>query len=268
MMRWGITNGARPITACQSHPAGGKWGRWIAILTLFFAGAAFIAQTLSAQERRPSWLSRFKVKAAEPAAKPQSREDQKKIMDEAAVLAKSREAGLLTDWHLDGRFGGGGQEDFARRFAPEKTAAKEDARRDLSEHYELVFPEGSFALPPALASAKGVFYANSSAYLSSSGEWNVYLESGVEAVVFFDGRRVLERAPEATGVMRGKIHAESGYHSVMVKFTAVATPFRVAILPPNSGSRRKNNTPYLQASPASEEIMAKEIGGPPVARGY
>jgi hypothetical protein len=228
---------------------------------------AFVAQTLSAQERRPSWLSHFKVKAAEPTARPRSREDQKKIMDEAALLEKTRKAGLLTDWHLEGRFGGG-EGDFARRFAPEKAAAKEGARRDLSEPYELVFPEGSFALPPALASAKGVFYANSRAYLSSSGEWNVYMESGAEAVVFFDGRRVLERAPEATGVMRGKVHAESGYHSVMVKFTAVAAPFRVAILPPNSGSRRKNNTPYLQASPASEEIMAKEIGGPLTARGY
>jgi hypothetical protein len=155
-----------------------------------------------------------------------------------------------------------------RRFAPEKAAAKDGARRDLSERFDLVFPEGSFALPPAQASAKGVFYANSSTYLSSSGEWNVYLESGAEAVVFFDGRRVLERAPEATGVTRGKIHAESGYHSVMVKFTAVATPFRLAILPPNSGSRHKNNTPYLQASPASEEIMAKEIGEPPAVRGY
>lgn len=268
MMRWGITNGARPITAYRSHPAARKWGRWIAILTLLFAGSAFIAQTLSAQERRPSWLSHFKVKAAEPVTRPESREDQKKIMDEAEVLEKSREAGLLTDWHLDGRFGGGEQGDFARRFAPEKAAAKEGARRDLSEHYELVFPEGSFALPSALTSAKGVFYANSSAYLNSSGEWNVYLESGAEAVVFFDGRRVLERAPEATGVMRGKIHAESGYHSVMVKFTAAAAPFRLAILPPNSGSRHKNNTPYLQASPASEEIMAKGIGGSPTARGY
>jgi len=268
MMRWGITNRACPITARQSHPAARKWGRWIAILTLLFAGAAFIAQTLSAQERRPSWLSHFKVKAAEPVTKPRSREDRKKIRDEAALLEKSREAGLLTDWHLDGRFGGGGRGDFARRFAPEKAAAKDGARRDLSERFDLVFPEGSFALPPAQASAKGVFYANSSTYLSSSGEWNVYLESGAEAVVFFDGRRVLERAPEATGVTRGKIHAESGYHSVMVKFTAVATPFRLAILPPNSGSRHKNNTPYLQASPASEEIMAKGIGGSPTARGY
>jgi hypothetical protein len=34
----------------------------------------------------------------------------------------------------------------------------------------------------------------------------------------------------------------------------------VAILPPNSGSRRKNNTPFLQAAPASENLMAKQMG--------
>ncbi len=75
-----------------------------------------------------------------------------------------------------------------------------------------------------------------------------------------DGQRVVESGPKAPGVLRGSIHAESGYHSVMVKFTAEAAPFRVAILPPNSGSRRKNNTPYLQASPASEDMMAMQMG--------
>jgi hypothetical protein len=85
----------------------------------------------------------------------------------------------------------------------------------------------------------------------------VYLESGAEAVVFVDGRRVLTRGEQATGVQRGKIHVEGGYHAVMVKFTAQAAPFRVAILPPNSGSRRKNNTPYLKASPSSEDMLAK-----------
>jgi hypothetical protein len=46
----------------------------------------------------------------------------------------------------------------------------------------------------------------------------------------------------------------------MVKFTAQGAPFSVAILPPNSGSRRKNNTPYLQASPASEDMQAIVAG--------
>ena len=89
----------------------------------------------------------------------------------------------------------------------------------------------------------------------------MYLESGAEAVVFVDGRRVLARESarksQATGVLRVKIQAASGYHSVLVKFMAQAAPFRVAILPPNSGSRRKNNTPYLKASPGSEDMLAK-----------
>ncbi len=239
----------------------------MAVLTLFLACAAFSAQALNAQELHPSWLRHFKIKAAQPIAKPQSQDDRKKVMDEAELLEKSREAGLLTDWHLDGHFGHGGQGEFKRRFSPEKAAAKEPAKRARNQHYELIFPEASFTLPPALAAAKGVFYADASAYLSSSGDWNVYLESDAEAVVFFDGRRVLERPRTATGVMRGTIHAEGGYHSIMVKFIAPAAPFRIAVLPPNSGSRRKNNTPYLQASPASEDMMAKRTSDLPITSG-
>jgi hypothetical protein len=178
-----------------------------------------------------------------------------KSVPDAQLLEESREAGLLTDWHLQGRFGHGSRGKFEHAFAPEKEAAKAPVKP--SERYELVFPEGKFALPPALASQKGVFYANSSAYLSGSGDWNVYIESGAEAAVFVDGRRVVESGAKAPGVLRGTIHAERGYHSVMVKFTAQAAPFRVAILPPNSGSRRKNNTPYLKSAPASEDLMAK-----------
>jgi hypothetical protein len=183
--------------------------------------------------------------------------DLKKSMKDTQSLEESREAGLLTDWHLYGRFGRGAEKDFERAFAPEKAAAK--ARRNQLERYELVFPEGEFTLPPDLAGSKGVFYASSNTYLSSSGQWNVYLESGAQAAVFVDGRRVLQSGPKSDGVLRGSIHADRGYHSVMVKFTAQAAPFRVAILPPNSGSRRKNNTPFLQASPTSENLMAKLI---------
>ena len=111
-------------------------------------------------------------------------------------------------------------------------------------------------LPPKPAGRDGVFYALSCTYLTSSGDWNVYLESAAPAVVFVDGQRVLVRGPNATGTRREIIHADSGYHMVMVKFVAQAAPFRVAILPPNSGSRRKNSTPYLETSPDSEDLQA------------
>jgi hypothetical protein len=249
----------------SSRPAATRCSRWIGILALLLAGAIFSSQTLSAQERHLGWLDHFKIKAAQPSATPQSAEEQKKIMDQAELLENSREAGLLTDWHLDGHFGYGGGK-FARRFAPEKRAAKDAAKFSRHEPHELVFPEGTFELP-AFAGVKGVFYADSSTYLSDSGNWTVYLESEAEAVVFLDGKRVLERPRAATGVTRGTIHAESGYHSVLVKFIAAAAPFRLAILPPNSGSRRKNNTPYLQASPASEDMMANRVCDPPMASG-
>jgi hypothetical protein len=189
------------------------------------------------------------------------RQDGKGTIDEAELLEKSREAGLLTDWHLEGRYGRGGQQEMARQFAPEKLAAKQagnqSPQRFVRRRYELVFPEGTFTLPPELSGQRGVFYASSSTYLISGGEFNVYLESCAEAAVFVDGRPVLRRGLNATGVLRGKIRMESGYHSVMVKFVAGAAPFRVAILPPNSGSRRKNNTPYLQAVPTSEDMLAQ-----------
>jgi hypothetical protein len=202
----------------------------------------------------------------------------------ADVLENSREAGLLTDWHLLGRYGHGGRGEFARHFAPERRAgrpaakqtaqqaAKQTARHGDDEpamlpnqvsgtqHYELLFPEGNFVLPRELAGRKGVFYALSSAYLTGGGDWNVYLESGAEAAVFVDGLPVLTRGAIATGALRGTIHAERGYHTVMVKFLAKAAPFRVAVLPLNSGSRRKNNTPYLEHSAASEYLMAEGRG--------
>jgi hypothetical protein len=218
------------------------------VAALLTAGIVFSAPTLRAQST---------------VADSYSGSDLNGSMHQEDVLEESREAGLLTDWHIDGRFGQGREGEFARIYGPEKAAAKRASASRPNQNYELVFPEGRFVLPASMASQKGILYASSSTYLSDSGEWNVYLESNAEAVVFVDGKRVLESGPKSMGVLRGTIHAESGYHTVLVKFTAQAAPFRVAILPPNSGSRRKNNTPYLQASPASEDMMAKQTGDLP-----
>ena len=197
--------------------------------------------------------------------------------DQAEMVENSRDAGLLIDWHFLGRYGRD-TADLARRFPPERWFAKQAAKqaallqsekqaagssatshpekRVKSPRYELTFPEGTFVLPPKLAGRNGVYYALSCTYLTSSGDWNVYLESAAPAILFVDGQRVLVRGPRATGTRRETIHADSGYHMVMVKFTAQAAPFRVAILPPNSGSRRKNSTPYLESSPGSEDLQA------------
>ena len=201
--------------------------------------------------------------------------------EQVELVENSREAGLLTDWHLVGHYGHGRPADFARRFAPERWAAREAAREAAKEaareaanqaaklpgkcinapRYELVFPAGTFVLPPEVAKRKGVFYALSCTYLTGGGEWNVYMESVAEAVLFVDGRPLLTRGADATGTLRETIHAASGFHLVMVKFVAQAAPFRVAILPLNSGSRRKNNTPYLQRSPVLEDLSAALRGG-------
>lgn len=180
----------------------------------------------------------------------------------AEMAARSRDAGLLTDWHLIGRYGRG-PADFARTFEPERQAGDEAAKAEASRasamasdelpgrrrmpslRYEMLFADGTFALPKRLAADKGVFYAVSCTYLSDDGEWNVYLESSGQAEVFVDGRRVLKSDASPTGAQRETIRSARGYHTVLVKFLAQAAPFRVAILPPNSGSRRKNNTPHF-----------------------
>jgi hypothetical protein len=237
---------------------------WIATAAVLAASAAWLAQTMAAQSAetvRTPGLSRSKDKALRAMIEAQGSDDLQRIAGETELLEKSREAGLLTGWHLEGRFVHRGRDEFEREYAPEKEAAKQIGRRFERSRYELLFPDGTFALPKELAGLTGVFYANSNTYLTSGGDWNVYVESGAEAVVFVDGRRAVTRGPKATGVLRGKIHVESGYHSVMVKFKAQAAPFRIAILPLNSGSRRKSNTPYLQASPAQEDMLAKLVGG-------
>lgn len=237
--------------------------RWIATVMMLAASAGLFGQTVAAQPAetpRTPGLSRSGEKALQARIDGQESGDAKRLAGDAELQEKSREAGLLTDWHLDGRFEHRGKDEFAREYAPEKTAAKLGARRRFEQgRYELLFLDGRFALPTELAGLTGVFYANSSTYLTSGGDWNVYVESGAEAVVFVDGKRAVTRGPKAAGVRRGKIHVESGYHSVMVKFKAKAAPFRIAILPLNSGSRRKNNTPYLQASPAQEDMLS-EVG--------
>ena len=182
-----------------------------------------------------------------------------RALDAAALAERSREAGLLTDWHLLGRYGRSGT-DFTRSFEPERWAANDRHLRNVS--YELLFPEGTFALPPAMAGQSGVFYALARVYVSGSGEWNLYLETGAEAVVYVDGCRVLERGANHKGTLRETIHAESGFHNVMVKFVAQAAPFRLAVLPPNSGSRRKKNTPYLQGTEQGAENLSARLQAP------
>lgn len=231
----------------------------MATMTLLAVSAGISAQTA---KERPK-LSGAMGKAVQTATDAKARGDVNKVVDAAESLEESRDAGLLTDWHIEGRFGRGDGSDFARKFEPEKAALKQAGelapRRLRHRRYELVFPQGRFGLPPELDSLKGVFYADSSTYLFGDGEWNVYLESRAEAVVFVDGRQLLARSPAATGAVRAHVHLESGSHLVMVKFTAQAAPFLVAILPLNSESRRKNNTPYLQASPESEEMLARAM---------
>jgi hypothetical protein len=146
---------------------------WIATVAILAAGAGLLAQTVTAQTmetRRVPGLSRSRDKALQAMIDAQDSDDLKRIADEAKLLEKSREAGLLTDWRLAGRFDHRGKDEFGYEYPPEKEAAKQGAlRRFERSRYELSFADGTFALPKELAGLKGVFYANSSTYLTGGG---------------------------------------------------------------------------------------------------
>src|ERR1039458_5536705 len=126
-----------------AHPSP-RWGTACRTLlaTLLAVGVALSALTLRAPSSRPRGRTRDENTALRTVADVQQGGTLKKSMQEAQLLQDSREAGLLTDWHLEGRFGRGSDREFARAFAPEKAAAKAAARRSQTESYELVFPEG------------------------------------------------------------------------------------------------------------------------------
>lgn len=174
---------------------------------------------------------------------------------EFETLFQSRDSGLLTDWKIVGPLGRFPNTDFNRNFGPEQDGLKKKSYG--SRPVRIVqFANGRVELPRE-TERNGVFYAASDVDLNSGGEWRVWVESPGTLEVFIDGKRALlkdDRAAMHPQVLWEMRRMDEGMHRVVVKFIASALPFRVAIMPPSGGVKKRNNKPGLHAGPDAEYV--------------
>jgi tetratricopeptide (TPR) repeat protein len=175
----------------------------------------------------------------------------------------ARSASLLTHWRMAGAFGQYDNVDFERQWPPEadqlsqehysneptdstevKTHSKKGATL-ASERFW--FRDGMITLPEYL-SAPGVFYAASDLE-TTSGQSQIEVLGIGPYEVFIDGKsRLLHDSRFIAGPSRGSalVRLSAGHHRVLIKFTADATPFSVAVHPQFSpASSKKINTNSL-----------------------
>jgi cellulose synthase operon protein C len=172
-------------------------------------------------------------------------------------LASSRDAGLVTDWRVAGPFGRNSLLDFDKRFEAEVDWLRSN-RYGKRAVEQLQFATGTFTLPDYFQ-RRGVYYASSELYVTSDGMWNIFIETPGTARVFIDGNPAVtrdERKPAQPELLRTLLHLTQGKHRLLVKFTASASPFRVAVLAPTGSIRKKQSIPVLTASPESEYVIA------------
>jgi hypothetical protein len=170
-------------------------------------------------------------------------------------LLASKDSGLLTDWRLVGPFGKNNE--FQKAWAPERDQLR---KRIYGDHFaiNLQFASGKFELP--LHSPKnGTFYASSEVWLPNGGEWRIYAETAGTMTVFLDGKPALHRDTHERDLQTTSqvIHIERGTHRVLVKFTAAASPFHLAVMPQTGGLRKRNNKPNIHVAAESEYTSAE-----------
>lgn len=170
-------------------------------------------------------------------------------------LLASRESGLLTNWSLAGPFGKSSQ--LSGTFAPERDQLGKQ-RYGTEKVRSLQFASGRFELP-ADSRQNGVFYAASDVWLPNAGEWRLYAETAGEMMVFVDGKISLQRQNSDHDLQTTSqvMHLERGTHRIVVKFTAAAAPFHVAVMPQTGGLRKRNNKPNVHITPESEYVSAE-----------
>ncbi len=171
------------------------------------------------------------------------------------VLMKSRESGLLTDWRIVGPLGKFANSDFDRIFGPEHDGLRRNtyASRRVTNFQ---FYDGKVEVPEAQRAA-GVYFASAKTDLGTSGEYRIWVESPGTLEVFLDGVSVLrkdDRTAQQPQVAWKIRRLDSGAHNIIVKFLPSALPFRVAVMPPTGGVKRKNSKPQINAGPESEYV--------------
>jgi hypothetical protein len=174
---------------------------------------------------------------------------------EFETLFQSRESGLLTDWKIVGPLGRYPNTDFDRAFGPEQDGLTKKSYGSRPVR-SLQFVNGRVELPKGVQRT-GVFYAAADVDLRSGGEWRLWVESPGTLEVFIDGKRAMLKddrkmmQPQVLWEMR---RMDDGLHRVVVKFLASALPFRVAIMPPTGGVKKRNNKPGLHAGAEGEYV--------------
>lgn len=169
-------------------------------------------------------------------------------------LLISKDSGLLTDWRVVGPFGKSSE--LRHVWAPERDQLRK-GRYGADRVQKLQFATGEFVLP-ATIKRTGIFYASSEVWLPNGGDWRLYAETAGEMIVFLDGkpaihRNVKQNDPHTTSEV---VHLDRGTHKVLVKFTAAAAPFHLAVMPETGGLRKHNNIPSVHRGPEAEYTSA------------
>jgi hypothetical protein len=169
-------------------------------------------------------------------------------------LLISKDSGLLTDWRVVGPFGKSSE--LRHVWAPERDQLRK-GRYGTDRVQKFQFATGEFVLP-ATVKRPGIFYASSEVWLPNGGDWRLYAETAGEMIVFLDGKAVIHRNvkqkdPHTTSEV---VHLDRGTHNVLVKFTAAAAPFHLAVMPETGGLRKHNNIPSVHRSAEAEYTSA------------
>lgn len=176
---------------------------------------------------------------------------------ELNLLEQSRDAGLITDWKVVGPFGKYALAEFDQSFAPERDQMRQ-MRYERRTVERVRFADGQFKLPEHYRK-QGIFYAVGEVFLLNDGDWTVFLETPGLVEVRIDGESVLlrdDRQGTQPQTFRKTLRMLNGEHRVLVKFAASASPFRLAVMPPSGGLKRKNNIPLLRTTPEAEYVQA------------
>jgi cellulose synthase operon protein C len=142
----------------------------------------------------------------------------------------SASAGVLTRWRIAGPFGRYSNVDFDQAWPPESDRFSRVAYGTLQAE-EFFFRDGLVSLPDYF-SGSGVYYAGSDMESALAQDAVLEVFSPGPYAVFLDGRLLLThdaRFAISSSSDSARIQLNAGKHRVVVKFTADAAPFRVAV---------------------------------------
>jgi hypothetical protein len=167
------------------------------------------------------------------------------------LLLQSREYGLLTDWNVLGPFGNGSPKDFDRIWQLERKA--KPGRFNIPRTNRFQFADGAVRLSEE--SETGIYYAESAFELDSTGTWIIRLQTHGTLELFVDGKSAARKDTRSAILPEVSWHSvqlDVGKHQVLVKFLPSALPFRVAVLPPSPGPKRRPPPKAIHAEPDLE----------------